>query len=148
MTMVYSVLLGRHLWSSARPYIEMERAADNTSSIAPAMPQGCIDWLSTNPINNYPFPDLNIAPIVMATVTYLQFGTCTYVLVDRFRAYRKNGRYAAFQHIWDQRGPTFKVLYLSATATLATLFLPVVITGIWVLITVVFKNGVITMTYT
>lgn len=69
MALVYSVLLGRNLWSSARPYIEMKKAADKTFSVASAMSQGCIDWLSTNSINNYPFPDLNIAPIIMATVT-------------------------------------------------------------------------------
>lgn len=127
----------RYSWfdkSSHPTYVAVSGALADPSSIA-TMPQACLDWLNSSPLATSELLDINVEQTVMTLLVAIQFVICTIVVVINGAAQSGHRR-------------TLGMLKVSAWASLATLGLPAIGTGFWVLGAVIFGNQDAWLTYT
>jgi len=134
MSFAIVVLHFRYSWfhSKSHPtYVEVPHAISDLSSIA-IMPKSCWDWLqmSTNLISS-DLLDIHLVQVIQTLILALQLAACTAVIL-----FRRSGPHQVLGK-----------LKLSAAASLATLGLPAIGTGLWILGTVTFGNQDTWMTY-
>ncbi|KAH6639143.1 hypothetical protein C7974DRAFT_469733 [Boeremia exigua] len=113
-------------------YVETPRAVSNPSSIA-RMPQSCLDWLEqSSDLVASKLLDMKLVQVLFTLINAFQFVVCTLVVLFSTRSrYRILGK-----------------LKISAWASLLSLGLPALGTGIWIIAKVAFGNQDIWITYT
>lgn len=135
MSLVVVVLHIRYFWMKPKDhptYLEAPLASSNSSLIAD-MPQSCLNWLQqSSGLIASELLDMQLVQTVFCLINAIQFIACTAVLVfssrSRFRILGK--------------------LKLSASASLASLGVPALATGIWIISTVVFGDQDTWITHT
>lgn len=113
-------------------YVVASPANVNPSTIAD-MPQSCLDWLqSSSTLVQSKLVDMNLIPVLFCLISAFQFIACTVVVLFSAR-----GRYRVLQK-----------LKTSAWASLVSLGLPALGTGIWIIAKVAFGDQDTWITYT
>jgi hypothetical protein len=137
MSLTVVALHFRYSWfdkSSHPTYVEVSRALDDPSSIA-TMPQACLNWLKSTPLATSELLDIHVEQTVMTLIVAAQFVACTIFLV-------------IFSLQQSGRRRTLRMLKVSAAASLASLGLPAMGTGFWILGAVIFGNQDVWLMYT
>jgi hypothetical protein len=135
MSLTVVALHFRYSWMdrlSHPTYVETFNAVNNPSSVA-IMPQACLNWLQQSAgLIASELLDIHVVQVVHTLIVALQFIMCTVVVL-----FRGGGRH----HILGK-------LKISALASLVTLGIPAIGTGLWILGTVVFGTQDTWLTYT
>ena len=127
--------------NQTQTYYEAPNAVSNPSLIAPGMPQACLNWLKGNNVNTIGLLKMDYDARLSVLVTTIQFALCTLAFVQHVYKHFKNKG-------WDKYMRTYSMLKISAAATLASLGIAALVTGVSILVTVVLKSEDVHMSYT
>jgi hypothetical protein len=151
MTLVSVIQHWQYTWSNnprTQTYLEVPSAAvgvkGDPSTIAPAMPRACLNWLMSGNLEKSGLINVNTDQFMMVLVTTMQLLFCSLVLFKGLKQLLGFGA-SAMQSSYRR---TFGMLKLSALATLVTLGLPALITGMWIVGFVIFGSQDVQLRYT
>ena len=144
MSLAVTITHWRYTWSDnpqTQTYFEALAAVADPSTIG-NMPASCLEFLKSTNLEAYGLIDVNVDQFIMVILTTFQLIASTVVLIFATK------RFFSSRNVDSSYRRTFWMLKISASAVLATLGLPALVTGVLVLSKVVFGSQDVTLNYT